>query len=89
MVVLSDVEGPVNIGSGRPVTVREVAETIGEICGRPELLGFGDMPSRPADPPFICADTTKLRSLGHEPRFVLHDGLSDAVDWWRARIDER
>jgi nucleoside-diphosphate-sugar epimerase len=89
MVVLSDVEGPVNIGSGRPVTVREVAETIGEICGRPELLGLGDLPAPPADPRFICANATKLRSLGYEPRFALREGLADAVNWWRAHLDDR
>jgi nucleoside-diphosphate-sugar epimerase len=88
-VTLSSVEGPVNIGSGRPVTVREVAEAIGAACGRSDLLGFGDLPARPGDPAFVCADVAKLRALGFEPRFGLRDGLEDAVSWWRSRMDAR
>jgi nucleoside-diphosphate-sugar epimerase len=81
--VLSDAEGPINIGSGRPITVRELAETIGEVCGRPELLGFGDLPSRPADPPFVCADAGKVRALGWRPRFTPREGVTETVQWWR------
>jgi nucleoside-diphosphate-sugar epimerase len=82
-VVLSGAEGPINIGSGRPVSVRELAEIIGEACGRPELLGFGDVPSRPSDPEFICADVSKLRALGWRPRFTPRVGLVETVQWWR------
>jgi nucleoside-diphosphate-sugar epimerase len=79
-VILSDADGPINIGSGRPITVREIAETIGAVIGRPELLGFGDLPSRPTDPPFVCANVAKLWSLGCLPRFGLRDGIADTID---------
>ncbi len=84
-VALARVEGPVNVGSGRPLTVRELAETIAEVCGRPDLLGFGDLPLRPSDPAFICADSGRLRALGWRPRFTPRAGIKESVQWWRER----
>jgi len=56
----SDITGPVNVASGQPVTIRRVVETIGRITGRPDLLRLGALPDRP-EPPYIVADTTRLR----------------------------
>lgn len=77
--------GPVNIGTGAAVRVREIVETIGEIVGRPDLLRFGAIPSPTSEPAEITAGTAKLRALGWQPRHSLHDGLESSVEWWRAR----
>lgn len=42
--------GPVNICSGNPVTVRQLAEQIADKYGRPDLLKFGAIPERENDP---------------------------------------
>jgi dTDP-6-deoxy-L-talose 4-dehydrogenase (NAD+) len=52
-VALGSQEGPVNICSGRPITVREVAESIADEFGRRDLLRFGARPDNPVDPPCI------------------------------------
>jgi dTDP-6-deoxy-L-talose 4-dehydrogenase (NAD+) len=46
-------EGPVNICSGMPVTVREVAERIADEFGRRDLLRFGARADNPVDPPCV------------------------------------
>jgi dTDP-6-deoxy-L-talose 4-dehydrogenase (NAD+) len=48
-------QGPVNICSGTPVTVREMemAERIADEYGRRDLLRFGARPDNPVDPPCI------------------------------------
>ena len=46
-------QGPVNICSGRAVTIRQIAEAIAGEYGRRDLLRFGARPDNPADPPFI------------------------------------
>ena len=81
----SDCEGAVNVASGSPVTVAHVARTLGELAGRTELLDFGALPYSAADPPFICADVAKLKSLGWEPGFDLMSGLRHTMEWWRSR----
>ena len=52
-VALGSLEGPVNICSGKPVTVRELAERIADEFGRRDLLRFGARPDNPVDPPCV------------------------------------
>jgi dTDP-6-deoxy-L-talose 4-dehydrogenase (NAD+) len=46
-------QGPVNICSGTPVTVRELAERIADEYGRRDLLRFGARPDNLVDPPCV------------------------------------
>ena len=45
--------GPVNICSGRPTSVREIAETVADEFGKREYLQFGEQLPRLFDPPSI------------------------------------
>ena len=78
----SDVRGPVNIGSGKAVALRDVLMTIGELTGRPELLRFGQRTSS-GEAPAFWANNQKLRHCGWEARYELADGLAQTVEWWR------
>jgi nucleoside-diphosphate-sugar epimerase len=81
----SDVEGPVNIGSGDAVPVRDVVSLIGEAAGRPELVRFGEIPQRAGDPPLIEADVARLRDeVGSRPAIPLEEGIRETVEWWKA-----
>ncbi len=46
-------QGPVNICSGRPITVRQLAEQIADEYGRRDLLKFGVRPDNLVDPPCV------------------------------------
>ena len=61
-VLRSGVTGAVNVGSGEPVTVREVVTRLGAMIGRPELLRLGAIEPKAGEPAFVCADNTKLRT---------------------------
>ncbi len=52
-VALGSRKGPVNICSGKPITVRELAERIADEFGRRDLLRFGARPDNPVDPPCV------------------------------------
>ena len=54
---LSDEQGPVNICSGVPVTVRQLAEQIADEYGRRDLLKFGARPDNLVDPPCVVGIT--------------------------------
>ena len=85
-VARSDVSGPVNVASGRPVTVRELVLELGAIVGRPDLIELGALPYSHDDPMSVWADNGKLvDEVGWSPRFSLGEGLRDVVQWWRAR----
>ena len=56
-VALSDQIGPVNICSGVPITVRQLAEQIADEYGLRDLLRFGARPDNLVDPPYIVGVT--------------------------------
>jgi dTDP-6-deoxy-L-talose 4-dehydrogenase (NAD+) len=51
--VLGHQQGPVNICSGLPVTVRQLAEQIADQYGRRDLLRFGARADNLMDPPYV------------------------------------
>jgi UDP-glucuronate decarboxylase len=85
-VAQSEVEGTVNIGSGEPVTVRTIVQTIGEVMDQSHLIAFGAVKSNPVDPPFLLADVRRLRNeVGWRPSIDLNEGIVHTVQWWRER----
>ena len=82
----SGMVGPVNVASGRPVMLRELALQLGELLGHPELIRLGDLPYRQGDPMFVCANTQRLReATAWCPKFDLRAGLRNTIDWWKTK----
>jgi nucleoside-diphosphate-sugar epimerase len=63
-----DVQGPVNVCSGKPVTLRAVLEVIGRELGREELLEFGRRPYMPTEVMNLSGTATLLMDSGFRPR---------------------
>jgi nucleoside-diphosphate-sugar epimerase len=85
-LVASEATGIVNIASGEPVRIADIARALGEGAGRGDLVHLGALPDRPDDPPRITASVDRLRQeVGFSPRFDLRTGLADVYDWWRAQ----
>jgi len=83
-VALSEISGPVNIGSGQPVTIAEVANEIARQLGRPDLLQFGAIARSAEDPDRIVANVNLLTTkTDWRRKYSLTEGLSSAIDWWR------
>lgn len=84
--VRSDVEGAVNIGSGRPVAVRDIIGTIAGQLGAPGRVALGARPMAD-EPPLVVADVRRLQSeVQWSPRYDLTSGLRETIDWWRKRV---
>lgn len=83
----SGVEGPVNIASGRPVTLEEVICKIADLAGRRDLVQLGALSTPPHDPPLLCADIRRLScDVGWSPQYDLDGGLEQTVRWWRSGL---
>jgi nucleoside-diphosphate-sugar epimerase len=57
---LGNLQGPVNICSGIPITVRQLAEQIADEFGRRDLLDFGSRPDNLIDPPCVVGVRSTL-----------------------------
>ena len=60
-LAISDVQGPVNIASGAPITIAAMARLVAQISGRPYLLRLGALEDRPNEAPYMVAHTGRLR----------------------------
>jgi nucleoside-diphosphate-sugar epimerase len=80
----SDVQGPVNIGSGRPVAVRDVLQEIGHQLGRLEQIRFGARTAS-SEVERFWANTQRLaKEVGWTPRYSLSSGIAQTIAWWRS-----
>jgi GDP-L-fucose synthase len=73
---------PVNIGYGKPVTIKEVVRIILKTAGYEDTKVIFNS-SRPTAIPIRTVDTSKAkRLLGFEPYMTLEEGLTDTVKWY-------
>ena len=85
----SEVTGPVNIGSGRAIAIRDLALTIGRLLGAEELVRIGATPRRDDEAPRVVAGTNRLsREVKYDPRHDLEGGLGETISWWRTSQGE-
>lgn len=83
MLASSEVQGAVNIGSGAPTRIGDVARMLGEITGRPDLVRLGALPDRLGEAPALVPDIRRqVEELGFVPRISLKQGLLDAAEAW-------
>jgi nucleoside-diphosphate-sugar epimerase len=87
-LLMSHVNGPVNIASGIPLTLREVAIAAADCIGARERIRFGALPSPEDEPSLIVGDNRCLvNEVGWTPKYDLAAGIEQAVSYWQERID--
>lgn len=80
----SNVEGPVNICSGRPVLLADLLTEAATLAGGRDRLHLGARESSPGEPPLIAGDVSRLRDeVGWLPTRSTSDELAATVAWWR------
>jgi GDP-L-fucose synthase len=73
---------PVNIGTGREITIRDLASQIAGVVGFEGRLTYD--PSKPDGQPRRCLDTSRaLESFGFRARVSFEEGLRRTVTWYR------
>jgi GDP-L-fucose synthase len=75
-----DSEQFVNVGWGADLSIRELAEMIGEVVGFSGSLRFDS--SKPDGTPRKLLDVSRLKALGWEPRVDLRTGIRATYDWF-------
>ena len=78
----------VNVGSGRGIPIREIAEQISDVLKidiPPEINGE----FRPGEMRHLTSDITIARSAGYKPTVDLNEGIARYIDWIRTQSDIR
>ena len=86
----SEVNGIINIGSGKPVSIRQLVMQIAQLLGKEEDIQLGALPARENEPPFIVADTGRLqKEVQWSQKYTLADGIMDTISWWKETGKQR
>ena len=70
----------INVGTGRDVTIRELAEQVADVVGYRGSLDFDT--SKPDGTPRKLLDVSKINALGWQSSISLNDGLHSTYDWF-------
>jgi GDP-L-fucose synthase len=79
-----DAEPIVNIGWGKDITIRELAELVMSVIGYSGRLEFDS--SKPDGTPRKLLDVTRLANLGWKPRISLEAGLAQTYAWFKENL---
>jgi dTDP-L-rhamnose 4-epimerase len=79
---------PVNVGSGRATTIREVARMVSEAMEVPiEPIARGEF--RPGEMRHLTSDISRAREAGYAPEVQLQSGIERYIGWIRDQGDVR
>jgi GDP-L-fucose synthase len=72
---------PVNLGSGREITIRALAELVGELCHYPGTFRWDA--TKPDGQPRRCLDVSRARDrFGWTATTPFRDGLRETIAWF-------
>jgi GDP-L-fucose synthase len=75
----------INIGVGRDVSIKDLAETIKEEVGYTGEIRWDA--SKPDGTPRKLLDVSKLKALGWEPSISLDEGIKKTYEWFLDNVD--
>ena len=79
---------PVNVGSAKGVTVREIAQRVCDALGM-KVAAEVNGEFRPGEMRHLISGTAKIRAAGYAPQVDLEEGLHRYLDWVRSQSDVR
>lgn len=78
----SDIQGAVNICSGKPVQLRYIVNKIAELTNFKGNILWGAIPAAFGDE-VVVGNNDKLKSIGWSPKYTLDEGLQQTINWWK------
>jgi len=81
-----DSDEAINIGTGKDISILELANLISEIVGYEGLIKWDA--SKPNGTPRKLLDTSKINSLGWNPKISLNEGIKTTYEWFLGEINK-
>ncbi len=80
-----DEPSPINIGTGKDLTIRELSDLVAEVAGYRGTVEWDD--NKPDGTPRKLLDVSRLEELGWRPDVELRPGVEQAYAWYAAHRD--
>jgi GDP-L-fucose synthase len=81
-----DSDEAINIGTGKDISILELANLISEIVGYDGSIKWDT--SKPNGTPRKLLDTSKINSLGWTPKISLTEGIATTYEWFLGEINK-
>jgi len=75
---------PINVGVGRDITIRELAEMIQDVVGFDGEIVYD--PTKPDGVPRKLLDVTRITEVGWQAKIPLLDGLRETYSWFERQV---
>lgn len=82
-----DDPSPINVGTGRDLTVRELAALVREVVGFEGQITWDS--SKPDGTPRKLLDSSRIQALGWAPTVSLRAGVETTYEWFLQRLVQR
>jgi GDP-L-fucose synthase len=76
----------INVGTGEDVTIKELAETVGNVVGYNHDINWDT--TKPNGTPRKVLNVDKIKALGWEPKISLHEGIESTYQWYKENACE-
>lgn len=76
----------VNVGSGKDITIAELARTVATVVGADVAITFD--PTKPDGTPRKLMDVSRLFATGWRPGYSLRSGLEQTYEWFLRHVEK-
>jgi GDP-L-fucose synthase len=77
---LAEIEFPINIGTGRDLSIKELAESISDVVGFNGSINWDT--SKPDGAPRKLLDSSRILATGWQPKVEFKQGLNSTYEWF-------
>ncbi len=87
LLLASNKEGALNIGSGQAVKVSDLINHVGKLLDRKDYINLGARPTPPNEAPLVVAEISRLyHELNFRSQYNLDTGIRETIDWWQKKL---
>ena len=80
----SNVTGPVNVASGKPIALKDIVNKIADKLNKPDLVRFAEDADLLNEPKLLVAKVERLNNeVGWMSSYDLNRGLDETINWWK------
>lgn len=83
----NDIEGAVNICSGKPIQLRKIVNKITDLTDFKGKILWGAVPAAFGDD-VVVGNNEILKSIGWKQKYSLDEGLKQTINWWKEKNKE-